>query len=264
MGGFWVDPDNTKNYIWHHPFPHHICQELQTFDNPDGTITNSDLELAALVVGSDTIAATHTNPPYQHICIASDNTPTVAWLTKGSTTSNGPPAYLLRLLTQSRRNRRYQVSSFFLPGSTNTIADCCSRLFSLPDGDFVDYMNKYHPVQPSWTLVQPSNATLLATNSALCRRLLPLESPPVDIIPAAPLGIYGSNSAHPYTMTPTCNTSQTPYPSYKSSLIDTPPASWLPVAVQSALAQWRVPFEPWGRRWPHWAAPIQDCNRLAN
>jgi hypothetical protein len=69
-------------------------------------------------VGSATIAATHTTPTYQHICLASDNTPTIAWISKGSTTSIGPAAYLLRLLAQQRRLRRYQVSSIYIPGTS--------------------------------------------------------------------------------------------------------------------------------------------------
>ncbi len=92
MGGFWIT-QNNEHYVWRAPFSETVQAALVTYDTPHGTITNSDLELAAFVVGSATIANTHTTPSYQHICLASDNTPTVAWISKGSTTSVGPAAY---------------------------------------------------------------------------------------------------------------------------------------------------------------------------
>ncbi|KAL7479655.1 hypothetical protein ACHAW6_005380 [Cyclotella cf. meneghiniana] len=35
-----------KPHFWHHQWPDYIKQQLVTEDNPNGTITNSDLELA--------------------------------------------------------------------------------------------------------------------------------------------------------------------------------------------------------------------------
>jgi hypothetical protein len=263
MGGFWVAPDNN-HYVWRAPFPATVKTDLITYDNPHGSITNSDLELAAFVVGSATIATNHPKPDYQHVCLASDNTPTVAWVTKGSTTSIGPAAYLLRLLAQQRRLRRYQVSSFFIPGSSNTIADCCSRSLHLADADFVAYMNATFPVKNSWTLVPPNSALLSGMNSALYRRLQPQASPPAASTPQILHGTYGSISVNHSTTTPSLRPSTTLFPSCNSSRIATPPASWLPAEVQCALARWKQPFVPLGRRWPHWATATHDYNHQEN
>ena len=48
-GGVWIDPNKDgRNYVWRLPWPEDIRTDLVSFDNPQGRITNSDLELAAL------------------------------------------------------------------------------------------------------------------------------------------------------------------------------------------------------------------------
>ena len=50
-GGVWIDPDGTgENFVWRVKWPADIVSDLVTWDNPAGVITNSDLELAALVL----------------------------------------------------------------------------------------------------------------------------------------------------------------------------------------------------------------------
>ena len=45
MGGVFFDHEGTP-FVWRHPFDDDIQDDLITFENPDGTITNSDLEQA--------------------------------------------------------------------------------------------------------------------------------------------------------------------------------------------------------------------------
>ena len=50
-GGVWIDPnEDGRNYVWRLPWLEYIQQDLVSFDNLQGRITNSDLELAALVL----------------------------------------------------------------------------------------------------------------------------------------------------------------------------------------------------------------------
>ena len=50
-GGVWIDPnEDGRNYVWRLPWPEDIRTDLVSFNNPLGRITNSDLELAALVL----------------------------------------------------------------------------------------------------------------------------------------------------------------------------------------------------------------------
>ena len=50
-GGVWIDPDvSGKNFVWRLQWPADIVADLVTWENPAGGITNSDLELAAMVL----------------------------------------------------------------------------------------------------------------------------------------------------------------------------------------------------------------------
>ena len=49
--GVWIDPnENSNNYTYRVKWPANITQELVSFTNPEGTITNSYLELEVMVL----------------------------------------------------------------------------------------------------------------------------------------------------------------------------------------------------------------------
>ena len=179
MGGCWTFITNNSSSpihaLWRAPFPPEIKAALVSADQKNGTITNSDLELAALIQGSALIAA-HSTFPHVNITLVSDNTPAVTWINKESTTSNGPAAYLLHQLAQHRRKQPYTLSTLYVPGSTNTIADCCLCLFTLSDTAFLAKMNVEFPVQPSWTLVLTPPNLMLSMIYALSKKLCTLDS----------------------------------------------------------------------------------------
>ena len=61
--GVWIDPnEDGVNYAWRLPWPEDIRADLVSFDNPRGRITNSDLELAALVLQEATFPFVSTSP----------------------------------------------------------------------------------------------------------------------------------------------------------------------------------------------------------
>ena len=82
--------------VWRAPFPPQLQAALVTWENPKGTITNSDLELAATIAHQDVLVHTF-DLRERTIHTGSDNTPAVYWQRKGSTTTTKPPAGLLRL-----------------------------------------------------------------------------------------------------------------------------------------------------------------------
>ncbi|MFN9979681.1 MAG: hypothetical protein ACK53Y_07200, partial [bacterium] len=116
--------------------------------------------------------------------------------------STTPAAFLLHHLANTRRAAPYTVQPLFIPGHTNQIADCCSRLLHLPDDAFLEYMNQRFPVQPSWTLVHPPKEQLLLMKSALFRKLPRLAFPQELSGPVTPQGPYGKTSAMTSTKTP--------------------------------------------------------------
>jgi len=70
----------------------------------------------------------------------------------------------------------YKWQACSTPGSTNTLADCCSSLFHLNDNVFLNYIKNVYPAQPSWKLVIPMPVILYDMNSALSRVIQPRAS----------------------------------------------------------------------------------------
>jgi hypothetical protein len=258
MGGCWVLPPSATNptsqyFVWRAPFPSHIQQYLVSSANPTGSITNSDLELAALLTGA-ILAAAHSPTSSPHILIASDNTPAIAWATKGSNTTTKAPAYLLHYLASARRALPFTFTPVFTSGKTNTLADCCSRSFALDDTAFLHHMDQTFPTQPSWTYVRPNKDLLSNMISTLCGKLFAVASQQVANCPTTTHGPSGQTFVSNLIATPNLQTSTTPSRCYNYLPIGTEWAHWLPAVVRLGHEQWRAPFVPWGRRSPHWAA----------
>ena len=55
MGGVFFDVDGTP-CVWRTPFPPEVQQRLVTVENPEGDITNSDLEQAGVICHLDVVA----------------------------------------------------------------------------------------------------------------------------------------------------------------------------------------------------------------
>jgi hypothetical protein len=260
LGGFWITPN--ENVLWRVPLPHSIQQQLVTTENCTGVFSNSDFELAALITGS--VLPARQQQGHTTILIASDNTPAVAWTSKGSTTSTAPNAFLLHHLAQQRRLWQFDMLPCFTPGVSNQIADCCSRLFHLSDTDFLTYMNLHYPAQPCWTLAPERHNIVSVLNSILSRNLQPLASLLPDKTLSAPRGTFGKPSVPNSTVTPTWQTLMIQSPCCKSLHTDTASVPWLPVGLRSALERWKAPFVPWDRRSPHWAATTPALRPTAN
>jgi hypothetical protein len=152
MGGFWVTSHTShpRNYLWRQPFPDNIPQMLLTNSNPSGTVSNSDLELAAIILGT-ALVAQRRSTAHANTALAMDNTSALSWIKKGSATSSSTNAYLLHLLAQFGCATLYNITPVFTSGSSNVIADCFPRLFYMSDVEFCSYMNSNFPVQPSCT-----------------------------------------------------------------------------------------------------------------
>ena len=59
MGGVWFDALNLTSapVLWRERFPLHVSSALLTSDNPRGTVTISDLELAGMIAHKDMLAS---------------------------------------------------------------------------------------------------------------------------------------------------------------------------------------------------------------
>ena len=256
IGGFWL-PSNfgsphARPIVFRHAFDDDTRSQLVSAKNRQGQLTNSDFELAALVLGSS-IMARHTPLNHDALWCASDNTPAVAWCAKGSPTSTNINAYLLGWLAQLSREYRFNLTPISVPGHSNTLADFASRSFHLSDKDFLQEFNDRHPINPSWLHVHPTKEDVLALNCALSKRMSPWESTQNDKLQTPPSGTHGRTSAFPSMPTQHSTKQMTRLPCSSSSHIVTVGAKYLPAALLSRVRQWEMPFAPLGRRFPTWA-----------
>ena len=155
MGGVWFPSPTSKQQhpiVWRTPFPPAIQHQLVSDSNPQGTITNSDLELAGTIAHAAVLTSQH-DVRKQTIAIFSDNTPAVAWGCKASVTTQGPASYLLRTASLHQRQHRYLAQHFYIPGPANHLADIASRRFDLSDAQLLSHLNCISPHSQSWKLL---------------------------------------------------------------------------------------------------------------
>jgi hypothetical protein len=241
--------------LWRATFPNSVRKQLVTFRNPTGTINNSDLELAGSVLqNAATVECFDVRE--RTVLHKADNTATVFWQRKGSTTTTGPPAYLLRLQAYHQRYHRYLPRSDYLEGPRNAMADDASRLCDLTDQQLLTHFNSTYPQEQSWRLWTPPQGILSAVTTALHRKqskqALYLRAPR----PPMPIGTSGLNFASPWPSIPLWQTSKTPSVSSKSSLTDTAPAPLLPAKSRSDLEQWKMSYGALGKRSLVWGPKI--------
>ena len=143
MGGIYFDAIGLP-YMWRLPFPEDVQDRVVSASNPDGTITNSDLEHTALLAQVSLITAFH---PVAYATIASgcDNTPAISRVGKGAVTSTGPGSHQCIYACDHQRQHRYHHDAQFLPGHLNVMADDASRLQHLSDSAFLSHFYQRYP-----------------------------------------------------------------------------------------------------------------------
>jgi hypothetical protein len=93
MGGVWFSlVDNMPPVVWRAAFPHDIASAVVSDGNPEGRLTNSDLELVAEVMAVGIALAITSNIKHVPLGTLCDNTPTVSWIEKMASKAKGPTA----------------------------------------------------------------------------------------------------------------------------------------------------------------------------
>ena len=109
-GGAWIAAPHVNHrgttsnnpILWRFEWPEDIKKSLISFQNPNGTITNSDHKLASGLIHLD-VAAHCYDIRERTVLSKIDNMATMFWSRKGSTTTNKVPAYLLCLFSIHQR-----------------------------------------------------------------------------------------------------------------------------------------------------------------
>jgi hypothetical protein len=171
IGGFWNVPSTTpatpypEFYAWCTQFTPDIQDTLVSPQNPAGSLIK-DLELMSLIIGA-MLASQSPTMAHPNVFIALDNTPAIAWTQKGSTTSIKALAYLLHHLAHLCHANPFTLTTLYVAGSSNLIADSCSCSFHMDDTTFLTHLITTFLVQPSWQLAQPSKQLPSNMNSSL-------------------------------------------------------------------------------------------------
>jgi len=255
MGGVWF-VDGARPIVWRQRFPAEVRDELISFQRPHGSITNSDLELAGAIAHADVLARNH-DVRHRSLVSLGDNTPTESWMKKGSRTTNGPAAYLLRLASFHSRHHRYHLQEGFIPGLANLLADQASRLFHLSDSDFLTQFNCRFPQSRPWQLLPLRAEMNSALISSLFRKPAALE--PIFSGPPSTTrsGATGKPFAPIWESIPKWREWTTQFRSSKSSATDTAMAAPPAATTPSDIAKWKKPFAALDRRWPAWGPEIR-------
>ena len=247
--------------VWRYEWPPCISSKLKTDKNPTGTISNSDLELAGGLIHLECISQCY-DVRERTVLSKGDNLSTTFWERKGSTSTNSPPAYLLRQFGMHQRFHRYVPRFDYISGPSNPIADSLSRKFSL---NWTDQLSDITPFIPQHALPQvwtPSKQITSAVISALLRRQSNRESLRVEPKVQSQLGPSGKSSQVSWASTPFSKPTATKYSSYKSSPYEFNAANYRPVEIPSGLDRLKITYGTLRRRSSTWGPKIHASTRL--
>ena len=158
-------------------WPEEIRKEVVSFDNPNGNLTNSDLEMAGYLLLWLCIEGTAKDLCHKHIAIFSDNSPSVSWVTKMASRKSRVAAQLVRALAlRLNIQQTCPLTPVHIPGVENALTDIPSRSFGSvkeweckSDTDFLTLFNTKFPLpqQASWTVFQFGSKMITRVISAL-------------------------------------------------------------------------------------------------
>ena len=250
-----VTNSNLEPTLWRARFPSHVTSDLVTFENPHGSINNSQLELAGAIAHNDVLQQA-VNCTGRTTVPLGDNIATTAWQHKGSASTSGPTAYLLRINSLHQRHYRYLAKADYIAGPVNQMADDCSRLWHLTDSQLLAYFNCKYPQERPWQLVQLRSEMHSTLIKALQQQRPEPQSFLRELSPKMVTGASGKASlplSQALTRTSMERRTQSSFLFSKFSPLDSAPASLLPAVDLSGVDQWRTTYGPSARKY-HWTA----------
>jgi hypothetical protein len=262
-GGVWF-PSHTvgsrmknKNtlhpLLWRYKWPQDIIDNLVTEENPTGTITNSDLELAGGLLHLDVIA--HCLDVRERTIVSkTDNLATLFWERKGSATNAAVTHQLLRLFGIHQRYHRYVPRHDYISGPSNPLADDSSRLFHLSNRELLSHFNSKFKQKYSFKLCHPTQKLISGVISALRNKRFARESLLAAPPPPTHTGKSGSSSQVSWAKIPYSKPSKTRYRTYRSSSTECVLDDMQPTKIQYALDQLKITYGALDRRTLNWVS----------
>ena len=259
-GGVWFanpelaprgDTPLAAPLVWRLQWPADIVKSLVTYRNPQGTVNNSDLELAGGLIHLDILAQNY-DIRERTVLSKTDNLAALFWQRKGSATTTKAPAHLLRLLGIHQRQHRYVPRHDYIPGLSNPMADDASRFFHLPNSAFLKHFNHSYPQKQSFKLVTPTSQIASAVISALRMKRSSAESLWAAPRPVTRTGTSGTSTPLTWASIPYSKPSKTKYQSYKSSSDAFAQGDLLPANIRSSLDLLKTTYGLLHRRTLQW------------
>ena len=258
-GGVWFPSEHLqprdgfarRPVLWRLRWPKEIIDKLVTDKNPNGTISNSDLELAGGLLHLEAIAQTF-DVRERTLLSKTDNLNTLFWQRKASSTTDKVPAYLLRLFGIHQRFHRYVARHDYLPGPSNPVADALSCDFHLTWRELISTLSRHLPPNTVCQLWTPTPQVVTAVFDAL----LKTRPAPASIMvpPPAPrqLPPMGRAPALAWASTPYSKPARTRLSSYTSSPDEYDRTALHPQQIPTALDRLKVTYGTVGQRQRQW------------
>jgi hypothetical protein len=167
-------------------WPEWVKNEVRkTNSGQGGTLTNSDLEMAGLLLLFLVMEDVCDLQPGHHVALFSDNSPTVSWVRKMAARGSKVADQLLRALCLQMKQRNISpLTSLHIPGKKNAMTDIPSRSFGSEkkwhcetDEELLTLFNSSFPLpsQNSWTVYRPSSGIKHRIISALRQQALEMD-----------------------------------------------------------------------------------------
>jgi hypothetical protein len=158
-------------------WPPDVAKDIKTAENPNGHITNSDLEMAGLVLLWLTMEEVCGPLEEKRITLFNDNSPTIGWATKlAPKRSTVAEHHIQALALRAKQQKACPFTPIHIAGKRMAIADIPSRSFGsnpawhcTSDNDLLTLFNSTFPLpsQQSWTVFRLNCKTVMRVISTL-------------------------------------------------------------------------------------------------
>ena len=153
--------------VFRYEWPDDIKAELQSESNPNGTLTNSDLECAGLLMLWLVMEDVCDIESGDHVAAYSDNQPTVSWVVRLASKSSVVAGQLIRALALRMKTKGASpLTPLHIAGVQNAMTDIPSRSFGQPKKwhceTYTELLTLFSekfplPNQQCWTVYQVSS-----------------------------------------------------------------------------------------------------------
>lgn len=186
VGGIIVgENEGCVPTVFRMEWPEDIKAEINSSSNRTGKLTNSDLEMAGMLLLWLVMEEVCDLSSGARVAVFSDNQPTVSWVDRLASKSSEVAGQLLRAMALRMKMRgAAPLTALHIPGKQNAMTDIPSRSWgSNPkwhckdDTNLLALFNTTFPLpsQASWTVFHPTNAICMKILSVLRMKAISME-----------------------------------------------------------------------------------------